>query len=72
VNWKEPPGLCEAKVLAAGCHGGVEGLAEIFVRLVLGEVKLCDGVSNDQYKGQHGRDARLKQVWLEGRRSLLP
>lgn len=34
--------LGEAKVLATSCHGGVKGLAKIFVRLVLREVELVE------------------------------
>jgi hypothetical protein len=38
-------GLGKAKVLAAGCHGGVERFAEVFVGFVLGEIELCYDVS---------------------------
>jgi hypothetical protein len=39
--------LCKSEVLATSGHGSVQSLAEIFVGLVLGKVKLCRTISGD-------------------------
>lgn len=38
-------GLGKAKVFTTSGHGGVEGLAEVFVRFVLGEIEFYNHVS---------------------------
>ena len=63
--------LREAKVLPTSRHGRVESLLQGFVVIILGEIEFWEEVSRCK-KGELGIDLRLKQVWLDGRRSLLP
>jgi hypothetical protein len=63
--------LCEAEVLATSRHGCVESLLEGFVIFVLGKIEFCETVSMCM-KGSLVNHLRLKQVWLDGKRSLLP
>lgn len=64
--------LRETEVLATSGHGSVQSLAEVFVGFVFRKVELCGKVSFRTERVQKGVDLRLKQVWLDGKRSLLP
>ena len=67
-----PWALRKAKVLAAGCHGGVHLLAQRLVIFVLGQVELCIPLLAYVPHYRKDEDSRLKQVCELGRRSLWP
>lgn len=64
--------LCEAKVLASRCHGGVHLLPEGFVAVVFRQIEFCKEMLATCCDSRIRKDLRLKQVCELGNLSLLP